>query len=60
MIYILIFVLSQYQKPTAGQSVEFNSLAACQAAAAELSKEIVHNSGFEAPVLFCAAKGEKK
>lgn len=59
MIYVLIFMLSQYQKPAVG-SAEFNSKEACQVAASQLYRE-ANVSGHGASVIFasCMPKGTK-
>lgn len=60
MIYILIFVLSQYQKPSPGVAVEFNTLEACRAAASEIVRQArAADDGQRVHVLVCAAKGVK-
>lgn len=61
MIYVLIFVMVQFQRPGSSAVVEFNNIQACQAAAAELRTQVIgYGDGVRVPVLFCAAKGEKK
>jgi hypothetical protein len=61
MIYILIFVWSQASAPhvsgpTSSGAVEFQGLAACQAAAAAMRKQANENNN-SLPLLLCAAKG---
>ncbi len=55
-MYVLIFVFIMSQKATSG-SVEFNTLAACQAAAKEMTTQARRNSYGGPTIVFCAAKG---
>lgn len=60
MIYILIFVLAQYQKPSLSNGIEFNTLEACRAAATEIQRQAsTANDGLRVHVVMCAAKGVK-
>lgn len=60
MTYILIFIFVQFQDPGAVGSVEFNTLGACQAAAAELRKQAVrYDDSVKFPAIICAEKGKK-
>lgn len=58
MIYILIAVFSFSGRP-ATLSQEFNSKKDCLVAANEAIRQAVPSLG-HAPIIFCAAKGEKK
>lgn len=55
MTYILIFIFVASQKSSA-VSAEFNDLASCRAAAAELQKQA---DRYGAQLVVCAAKGTK-
>ena len=60
IMYILILAMVGFNaKGVAIASVEFNTLPACQAAAAEWSKQY-NNADTRKAVVFCAAKGDKK
>jgi hypothetical protein len=61
MIYTLIFVIRIIydQTPATSVATDFNSLEACQAAAAMVRKQVAADKELRMPVLFCAAKGEK-
>lgn len=61
MIYVLIFVMTQYQRAASVGSVEFNSNSACQAAASALYRQAARvDNGLRVDVAICAEKGEKK
>jgi hypothetical protein len=56
MPYILIFVfLYGGESQSSAQSVKFQSLKACQAAATEIRKQAVKH-GNDLPILVCAAE----
>lgn len=55
MIYILIYT-AYISSGSATHSIEFNTREACQAA----QQEMLRQRKNDFPVLFCAAKGEKK
>lgn len=56
MIWILIAVLSRGDSGFVVTNIEFNTLPACQVAAAKLKEQ----TGFRFDSAICAAKGEKK
>jgi hypothetical protein len=59
MVYILFFIFTFNGRPVQGVP-EFNNKEACQAAAAELQKNAKSSPSYRDPIIFCAAKGEKK
>jgi hypothetical protein len=62
MIYVLIFTALTYKGGVHTATVEFNSKAACQLAASEISKQVASSDPtpdwrVRNPIIMCAAKG---
>jgi hypothetical protein len=63
VIYVLIFTLLTYKGGVQTTAVEFNNIEACQAAAKEVSKQIMAADSrpdwnMKNPIILCAAKGK--